>query len=52
MIGQPGFFWRDEVGERPARLAAFLIRLLTEEVKSFEQQFEEMWQRSDNMVVQ
>src|SRR6202165_6142900 len=39
MIGQPGFLWRDEVRKRPARLAAFLIRLLTEEVKSFEHLF-------------
>src|SRR5258708_14274266 len=36
MIKQPRLSGRDEVRERSARLIAFLIRLLAEEVKSFE----------------
>ena len=36
VIGQPGFLGRDEVGERPARLAAFPVGLLAEEVESLE----------------
>src|SRR5580698_2151110 len=36
MIGEPGFSGGNEVGERPAGLAAFLVRLLAEKVKSLE----------------
>jgi hypothetical protein len=39
VIGQPSFPGRDEVSQRPARLAAFFIRLLTEKVKSIEHLF-------------
>ena len=39
VIGQPGFLWRDEVGERPARLAPFPVRLLAEKVESIENFF-------------
>ena len=35
MIAQPCFLRGDEVGERPARLAAFFICLLAKEMKSF-----------------
>src|ERR1700722_4320006 len=35
VIGQSCFLRRDEVGKRPAWLAAFSIGLLAEEVKSF-----------------
>ena len=33
VIGQPGLFRRDEIGERPARLAAFAVGLLAKEME-------------------
>ena len=35
MVRQAGFLWRNEVGERAARLATFPVGLLAEEVESF-----------------
>jgi hypothetical protein len=33
-VGQPGLLRRDEVGERPARLAALAVRLLAQKVEA------------------